>query len=90
MEDIDEAILHLDYWGNKIQIGAKLDEELRTRLIEFLKENYCCFAWTYEDMTGIDPEVVVHRLQLDLDYPPVKQKRRMFAPEWNNIINTDI
>ena len=41
-------------------------------------------------MTGIDQEVAVHRLQVDPDYQPVKQKRRKFASEWNKIINDEI
>ena len=62
MEDIDEVIIHPEYSDNEIQNGGKLDEELRARLIDFLRENYCCFAWTHEDLIGIDLKVAVHRL----------------------------
>ncbi|KAK0594549.1 hypothetical protein LWI29_017364 [Acer saccharum] len=41
-------------------------------------------------MIGIDPEVMVHRLQVDPDHQPVKQKRRKFAPERNKVINEEI
>ena len=41
-------------------------------------------------MIGIDPKIVVHRLQIDLSYPPVKQKRRKFTPERNRVINEEI
>ena len=41
-------------------------------------------------MTGIDPEVVVHKLQVDPDHPPVKQKRRKFAPKLNKVINEEV
>ena len=41
-------------------------------------------------MIGIDPEVAMHRLQVDPDYRPVKQKRRKFAFERNKIINDEI
>ncbi|KAL5583444.1 hypothetical protein UlMin_015886 [Ulmus minor] len=41
-------------------------------------------------MTGIDPEVAVHRLQVDPEYRPIKQKRRKFASERNKIINDEI
>ncbi|XP_038679442.1 uncharacterized protein LOC119980719 [Tripterygium wilfordii] len=42
------------------------------------------------DMMGIDPEVVMHQLRVDLEHPPVKQKRRegngsmneVQYPEW--------
>ena len=41
-------------------------------------------------MIGIDPEIAVHRLQVDPDYPPVKQKRRKFAPERNKVVNEEV
>ena len=41
-------------------------------------------------MISIDPEVVMHRLQIDPSYPLVKQKRRKFAPERNRVINEGI
>ncbi|KAL5547014.1 hypothetical protein UlMin_006701 [Ulmus minor] len=33
---------------------------------------------------------MVHRLQVDLEHPPVRQKRRKFAPQRNHIINEEI
>ena len=41
-------------------------------------------------MTGIDPAVMVHRLQVDPEHPPVRQKCRKFAPQCNRIINEEI
>ncbi|XP_062093881.1 uncharacterized protein LOC133799907 [Humulus lupulus] len=42
------------------------------------------------NMSGIDPEVIVHKLQVDPDYPPRKQKRRKFTPERNKAINKEV
>ena len=41
-------------------------------------------------MIGIDPDIVVHRLQVDPDHPPVKQKRHKFALERNKVINEEV
>ena len=41
-------------------------------------------------MTGIDPNTVMHKLQVDPNFSPVKQKRRKFAPERNKVINEEI
>ena len=41
-------------------------------------------------MTGIDPKVMVHHLQVDPEHPLVRQKRRKFAPQRNHIINEEI
>ena len=35
-------------------------------LISFLKESLDVFAWTHEDMLGIDGSVIKHRLNVDL------------------------
>ena len=40
-------------------------------------------------MTRIDPEIAVHRLQVDPDQSPVKQKRCKFTPEGNKVINEE-
>ena len=68
----------------------RLELELREKLISFLAKQHDCFAWSHADMTSIDLEVVMHRLQIDPGYPPVKQKRRQFAPKRNHIINEEI
>ena len=68
----------------------RLELELREKLISFLAQQHDYFAWSHTDMIGIDPEVVVHRLQIDPNYPPVKQKRRKFASERNRVINEEI
>ena len=73
-----------------LKIGSKLTEGLRQRLIDFLLSNYDCFAWSHEDMPGIDPEVIVHKLHVDSQYQPVRQKRRKFAPERDDIMNEEI
>ena len=90
MEELDEVQIHPDHPEHRVQIGARLRPELREQLISFLKANHDCFAWSHADMTGIDPEIITHRLQVDPDYPPVRQKRRKFAPERNKIVNEEV
>ena len=40
------------------RIGTTLSLEIKTRLIQFLKENLDVFAWTHEDMPDISPKVI--------------------------------
>ena len=72
MEELDEFPIYLDFTYHKVQIGAHLRLDLHESLIDFLKQNHDCFAWSHTDMIGIDPEVMVHQLQVDTDYPPLK------------------
>ena len=63
---------------------------MRRRLIDFLRSNSNCFAWSHTDMPGIDLEIIMHKLQVDPLHQPVRQKRRKFAPERDAIINDEV
>ena len=39
------------------------------------------FSWSYEDIPGLDTDIVVHRIPTKKDCPPVKQKVRRMRPE---------
>ncbi|KAJ9544554.1 hypothetical protein OSB04_024261 [Centaurea solstitialis] len=53
-------------------------------------EHSDCFAWSHEDMVGIDPNIISHKLNVDPSFKPIKQKRRKFAPERNKVINDEV
>ena len=90
LDELDDVCIHPNYPDHKVQIGARLSTELWLALIAFLTQHHDCFAWSHKDMTGIDPDVTMHRLQVDLDHPPVKQKRRKFALERNKVVNEEV
>ncbi|KAK0585626.1 hypothetical protein LWI29_031559 [Acer saccharum] len=90
MEELDEVSIDPDQLDRKVFIGSRLPDDIRKQLVEFLRERRNSFAWSHEDMIGIDLEVMVHRLQVDPDHQPVKQKRRKFTPERNKVINEEI
>ena len=56
------------------RIGTTLSPEMRVRLIQFLKENLDVFAWSHEDMPGITPEIIQHKLNVNPDKKPVQQR----------------
>ena len=41
-------------------------------------------------MPGIDFSVMVHRLNVLPSYPPVRQKKRVFAQEWERVIAEEV
>ncbi|XP_075640239.1 uncharacterized protein LOC142611983 [Castanea sativa] len=61
------------------KIGTLANLTVRHALTTFLKENRDVFAWSHEDMPRIDPSVMVHRLNVSPSFPPVRQKKRVFA-----------
>ncbi|GAU44160.1 hypothetical protein TSUD_399820 [Trifolium subterraneum] len=65
----------------EIKIGASLEASVKERVIVLLREYVDIFAWSYQDMPGLDPEIVEHHLPLKPECPPVKQKLRRTHPD---------
>ena len=55
-----------------VYIGSKLVQDVRSLLIHFLKQNMEVFTWKQEDVGGIDPAAITHRLNVSLSFKPVK------------------
>ena len=53
------------------KIEMTLSPEMRTRLVQFLKENLDVFASSHEDMPGISPRVIERQLNMDPEKKPV-------------------
>ncbi|KAM1252307.1 hypothetical protein ACFX2J_040325 [Malus domestica] len=64
-----------------VKISTTLSPPIRLALISFLQENTEVFAWSYEDMSGISPDTICHRLSIDPKTKPVRQKRRSYNAE---------
>ncbi|GFY95599.1 hypothetical protein Acr_10g0009840 [Actinidia rufa] len=91
LEEVVPISIHPDDLDHHVMIGTELTNELRFALTNFLKRNSDGFAWSQGDVPGIDPQVATHKLFTNLEYPPVRQKRRKFAPErLNKLIKTNV
>ncbi|XP_050278100.1 uncharacterized protein LOC126719609 [Quercus robur] len=93
-EDKVEALEEVELVEGKTtkttRIGTTLSPEMRSRLIQFLKENLDVFAWSHEDMPGILPNVIEHKLNVNPEKKPIQQKRRAFAPKRNQAITDEV
>ena len=72
------------------RIGTTLSLKMRAKLVQFLKENLDVFAWSHENMSGIAPEVIQHKLNVNPDRKPVQQRRRVFAPEQDQAVTDEV
>ena len=79
MEALEIVVLAEDETTKMTRIGTTLSPGMRTRLIQFLKENLDVFAWSHEDMLGISLEVIQHKLNVNPERKPLQQRRRAFA-----------
>ncbi|GAU16666.1 hypothetical protein TSUD_326160 [Trifolium subterraneum] len=80
-EVIELINLGSDEEKKEIRIGASLEVSVKERVIVLLGEYVDIFAWSYQDMPGLDPEIVEHHLPLKPECPPVKQKLRRTHPD---------
>ena len=52
--------------------------------------NQDVFAWGHEDMPGIDPSVIVHRLNVNPASSPIRHKKRVFTQEKDKAIVEEV
>ena len=73
-----------------IRMGTLASLPIRRALAAFLRMNLDVFAWSHEDMPGIDPSVIVYRLNVNLAYSPIRQKKRVFAQNQDKAIAEEV
>ncbi|KAK2382471.1 hypothetical protein QL285_070004 [Trifolium repens] len=71
-------------------ISANITPNLKEKLVLLLKEFSGCFAWDYNEMPGLNREMVELRLPIKAGKKPVKQLPRRFAPEIMSKIKEEI
>ncbi|KAL5582998.1 hypothetical protein UlMin_015440 [Ulmus minor] len=90
VEELTEVPLFDDEPVKTCKIGSVLTGQFKEDLIIFLREHRDVFTWSHEDMPGIDPNVIVHHLNIDPNFKLIKQKRRTFNAERYMAINTEV
>ena len=90
IERLNEIPLNSSKSDRTTRIGTFASPTVRQELIAFLKENQDMFAYSHEDMPGIDPSVMVHRLNVSPSFPPVRQKKQVFAQERDRAIAEEV
>ena len=71
LEDLEEIQLDSNHPDQTVKIGTFMGPEVRNQLIKFLQEHKATFAWSTDDMIGVDSNVISHKLNVDPTYRPV-------------------
>ena len=71
VEELEEVILDESRPGRTTRMGTLASSMVRQDLASFLRMNQDVFAWSHEDMPGIDPSIIVHKLNVNPDSSPV-------------------
>ena len=90
VEELEEVTLDESRPERTTRMGTLASQPIRQALAAFLKMNQDMFAWSHEDMLGIDPLVIVHRLNVTSASSPIRQKKRVFAQERDKVIAKEI
>ena len=90
IEELEEVRLNdtRPEWMTKI--GTLASWLVRQTITTFLRDNQDVLAWSHEDMPGIDPSVMVHKLNVSPSFLPIRQKKRVFAQEQDKAIAEDV
>uniref|UniRef100_A0A2N9EWZ5 Integrase catalytic domain-containing protein n=1 Tax=Fagus sylvatica TaxID=28930 RepID=A0A2N9EWZ5_FAGSY len=89
-EELEEIVLIEDNEKKTTRIGTSMTKEIQDSIVRFLRENADVFAWSHDDMLGISTEVIAHKLNVNPSMSPVKQKRRVLAPDRNAVVMEEV
>ena len=53
----------------QVIISAMLDDKIESQLIHFLRDNNDIFAWSAEDLRGVDRSIIEHILEVNQNSP---------------------
>lgn len=67
-----------------------MSPEGEIKLIAYLKANVDVFKWSTDDLKGTDPQIAVHRMNLDPTVKYIRQKRKYFGPVDDVIIYAEV
>ena len=67
-----------------------MKDEDRVEMLLFLIQNVEVFAWSLYEVLEVDPEFIVHKLNVDPLFPPKKQKLRRSAKEHVEAVKLEV
>ena len=90
VERLEEIPLNDSRLDRTTRIGTLASSKIRIELATFLKTNQDIFTWSHEDMLGIDPLVMVHKLNVSPSFLPIRHKKQVFTQERNQAIAKEV
>ena len=90
VEGLEEVLLDDSRPERTTKISTLASQTIRQALTMFLKENQDVFTWSHEDMSGIDPSIIVHRFNVSPSFSFIRQKKQVFAQECDKAIAEEV
>jgi hypothetical protein len=70
-----------DIAEQRVLLGSQLSEEQEKTLLRFLFNNKDVFAWSANDLCGVNKDVIEHSLNVDPSFRPRKQRLRKMSQD---------
>jgi hypothetical protein len=81
VDQIKPMLLCEDIAEQKVLLGSQLSNEQEKTLLRFLFHNKDVFAWSANDLCGVNRDVIEHSLNVDPAIRPRKQKLRKMSDD---------
>jgi hypothetical protein len=81
MDQLKYMLLCEDIAEQKVFFGSQLSDEQEKTLLKFMFNNKDGFAWTANDLCGVNIDVIEHSLNVDRSIRPRKQKLRKMSDD---------
>ena len=72
------------------QVGECITNEDKVEMLLFLMQNVDVFAWSPYEVPRVNPEFIIHKLNVDPSFPPKKQKPRRSAKEHVEAVRQEV
>ena len=87
LEDVDLGTMDKP---RPVKVAKKLPDEEKKVMVTLLTDFRDVFAWSYEDMRGLDPQLYQHQIHLSTDAKPVAQRRYRMNPNYAAKVKEEI
>ena len=87
---LEEVNLGTGEDARPVHIAKEMSLESKKTMITSLKEFQDVFAWSYEDMWGLDPQLYQHQIHLSNDAKRVAQRRYRMNPNYAAKVKEEI
>ena len=87
--ELAEDVLERKIGGKMFKHGKSLGQETQDQVAKVIARHLDTFVWSSSDMPGIDPDFLCHRLTMDPQVRPVRQRRRKFNEERRQVVREE-
>ena len=89
-EEMEIVNLGVGEETKEVKVGTGMTTPIHDELVVLLRKYQDIFTWSYQDMVGLNPDILQHRLLLNPSCSPKKQKLRRMKPEMSLKIKEDV